>query len=1219
MTNWALYRQGDGKFVPENLDSNLCTHILYSFGSLDPETLTLKEFDVWADIDNGLYKRAMALDIPVILALGGWTDSTGDKYSRLVSNRVSRSKFISGAVSFLTSHGFKGLHIDWNYPKCWQSNCKKGPDSDKPNFTKLVKELKTEFMKYDLQLGVAISGYKEVINVAYEMNELTKYVDYFTVMTYDYHGGWESQTGHVSPLYGRTGDKYPQYNTDYTMRLLVELGADREKLIMGVPLYGQTFTLTQTRSGSVGEGVNSEGPGDAGEFTRQPGMLSYYEICTRIKKQKWQTGRDSSGKSGPYASYGDQWVGYEDAKSITAKGEYVINSGFGGIAAWTVDLDDFKNKCCDESFPLLRAINRVLGRLKTSAPAPGNCSPPPEPVTPVAPVLTTPSGDDGGIHEHSSSWSKPTETTTWPAWSKPTAAVSTTTTEHSTTAVTWWPPATTKTTTTSERPTTTRRTTTTTERPTTTERTTTTRRTTRRTTTERPTTEQSTWWPTSSSTLRPSTSRPSTTIPFPAIVMPVEHEESCEAGEYRAHETNCNYYYRCVRGILVQQSCSGGLYWNRNQHLCDWPASAKCTTEENVYVPIKQTTTRRPIPTTTTTRRTTPATRRTTTTTRRTTTRTPTTTTRRTTTTPRRTTYRPTSARPTYAATTKKPIQPTTCNSGEYYPHEDCSSFYICVNNYKLSQRCPAGLQWNKKTNACDYKNNVRCVSTIRYLRLVKSGATLNNPCNGDTNVPYPGKCNKYLICQWGSLHAADCPPGLNWNQGIKNCDWPANARCVSDGTENETDLEEEEEETDKENEIEEFIPEISPPEPVVEEEIEENSAEPLSGHYKVVCYFTNWAWYRKGAGKYVPEDIDTDLCTHIVYGFAVLDYSELVVRTHDSWADIDNKFYARVVAMKAKGAKVSLAIGGWNDSQGDKYSRLVRSAAARAKFIKHISGFIEKHEFDGLDLDWEYPVCWQVDCKKGFPDEKEGFAALVRELSNEFKPRGWLLSSAVSPSKKVIDAGYDVPTLAKYFDWIAVMTYDFHGQWDKKTGHVAPLFYHPDDDVSYFNANFSMNYWIEQGAPSRKLIMGMPLYGQSFTLSDAKSNGLNAHAPGPGTAGEFTRAAGFLAYYEICDRVQNRGWNIVKDNLARMGPYAYKGNQWVSYDDKETLKRKSQLIRSLNLGGGMIWALDLDDFKNRCGQGKHPLLKAIVEVLRDPPSSNEVARKYFLLIVFGK
>lgn len=63
---------------------------------------------------------------------------------------------------------------------------------------------------------------------------------------------------------------------------------------------------------------------------------------------------------------------------------------------------------------------------------------------------------------------------------------------------------------------------------------------------------------------------------------------------------------------------------------------------------------------------------------------------------------------------------------------------------------------------------------------------------------------------------------------------------------------------------------------------------------------------------------------------------------------------------------------------------------------------------------------------------------------------------------------------------------------------------------------NFSLHYWLEKGASPKKIIMGMPLYGQSFTLSDPKNHGLNAKAPGPGQAGEYTRAAGFLAYYEV-------------------------------------------------------------------------------------------------------
>lgn len=292
------------------------------------------------------------------------------------------------------------------------------------------------------------------------------------------------------------------------------------------------------------------------------------------------------------------------------------------------------------------------------------------------------------------------------------------------------------------------------------------------------------------------------------------------------------------------------------------------------------------------------------------------------------------------------------------------------------------------------------------------------------------------------------------------------------------------------------------------------------------------------------------------------------------------------------------MAIGGWNDSAGDKYARLVRNAQARDRFVRHAIDFIEKYGFDGLDLDWEYPVCWQVDCKKGTDDEKQGFTALVWELSHAFRPKGLLLSAAVSPNKKVIDAGYDVAELSKYLDWIAVMAYDYHGQWDKQTGHVAPMYKHPDG-MDTFNANFSINYWIANGADRKKLVMGMPMYGQSFSLAQNTDYHLNAPTYGGGQAGEATRARGFLAYYEICAYIRQRGWNVVRDAKGRMGPFAYLRDQWVSFDDAPMIRHKSEYVKAMGLGGAMIWALDLDDFKNDCGCESYPLLKTINRVLR--------------------
>jgi hypothetical protein len=46
---------------------------------------------------------------------------------------------------------------------------------------------------------------------------------------------------------------------------------------------------------------------------------------------------------------------------------------------------------------------------------------------------------------------------------------------------------------------------------------------------------------------------------------------------------------------------------------------------------------------------------------------------------------------------------------------------------------------------------------------------------------------------------------------------------------------------------------------------------------------------FRPGVGKYRAEDIDSNLCTHVLYGFAVLDGSTLTIKSHDPWADFDD------------------------------------------------------------------------------------------------------------------------------------------------------------------------------------------------------------------------------------------------------------------------------------------------------------------------------------------
>ena len=137
--------------------------------------------------------------------------------------------------------------------------------------------------------------------------------------------------------------------------------------------------------------------------------------------------------------------------------------------------------------------------------------------------------------------------------------------------------------------------------------------------------------------------------------------------------------------------------------------------------------------------------------------------------------------------------------------------------------------------------------------------------------------------------------------------------------------------------------------------------ADASSSGYKVVCYFTNWAVYRKGDGAFRPEDIDHRLCTHVLYTYAALDHNELVMKVMDPGTDMRNEFYSKVTALRRKGIRVSIALGGWNESGGGKFSRLVNDPEARKNFIESAVEFIDTYGFDGLHFDWQYPKCWQV------------------------------------------------------------------------------------------------------------------------------------------------------------------------------------------------------------------------------------------------------------------
>jgi len=216
----------------------------------------------------------------------------------------------------------------------------------------------------------------------------------------------------------------------------------------------------------------------------------------------------------------------------------------------------------------------------------------------------------------------------------------------------------------------------------------------------------------------------------------------------------------------------------------------------------------------------------------------------------------------------------------------------------------------------------------------------------------------------------------------------------------------------------------------------------------------------------------------------------------------------------------------------------------------------------------------------------------LLQALKTALSAQGKLLSVAVAASSISASISYDIPNVSANVDFINLMTYDLHSAWDSNTGINAPLFQGPESR-SDLNVAACISYWLGQGAPAAKLIVGIPTYGISFTLANSANNGLGAAAIGAGTAGTFTKQPGFLGYYEICAA----GWTRVPQSAQKV-PYAFSGNQWVGYDDVESVSVKSNYIVSNNLGGSMFWSIETDDFRGNCGGGSFPLITASYNII---------------------
>ena len=313
-----------------------------------------------------------------------------------------------------------------------------------------------------------------------------------------------------------------------------------------------------------------------------------------------------------------------------------------------------------------------------------------------------------------------------------------------------------------------------------------------------------------------------------------------------------------------------------------------------------------------------------------------------------------------------------------------------------------------------------------------------------------------------------------------------------------------------------------------------------------VVGYYASWL-----KSTLPAENIEFENLTHINHSFTWPDSNGQIKMAGDF-------LYPQLNSLAhLNNIKVSIAIGGWGNSNG--FSLMVADSFARAVFIDNIVNFLYTDNYDGIDLDWEFP---------NTISDRNNLTILIKELRKRFNSENpeWLITMAVTTSDWN-GQWYDYIQLIKYVDWFNAMCYDYHGSWSIHAGHNAPLYQPPGD---YDGAvDVGMDYLHNTRKISKnQLTVGMPFYGKQFNASELY--------------GSFTGEVTDYYFSDVIPKINN-GWTYYWDDVSKV-PYLLNNdlNSFITFDDTVSIGYKCEWIKDQDFYGGMIWALGQDLYDNR-------------------------------------
>jgi chitinase len=288
-------------------------------------------------------------------------------------------------------------------------------------------------------------------------------------------------------------------------------------------------------------------------------------------------------------------------------------------------------------------------------------------------------------------------------------------------------------------------------------------------------------------------------------------------------------------------------------------------------------------------------------------------------------------------------------------------------------------------------------------------------------------------------------------------------------------------------------------------------------------------------------------------------------------------------------GLRIALSIGGYGHSGG--FSDAALTADSRRQFAHSCVLFMKASGFDGIDIDWEYPVSGGLAGDVHRPEDKANLTSLISEMRRQLDAQAmvdhtrYLLTMAV-PAEQSEYSHLELNKIAGIADWLDVMAYAFRTSSSHTTGFDGPLSASAGEKGSAdANADAAVRAYLSAGVPDDKLVLGMQLYGRGWKGVADIDHGLFQSVSGPteGTPG----LGGVYSYADLTDNYVGRVPRFWDPEAQEPWLFDAPSGTMITYEDPQPARAKADYVLRNHLLGIAVWQLALDD-------SRHSLLQAL-------------------------